>query len=194
MRTRTRIGFTLLELLLAMLLTAVAVTLAASTLRTASIAKERVTVHRTTLERESRLRAVLTDMLRHAPAAELVEEPLMRLDTPAPNDSRLVFLSKGVRAPFGTGPTWRVSLSATDVINVTAFAQQIGSDEPAFGFVRCASQNGTCRLPTGVAATVYYGANGKFNSKPAMTGSVACNNSQFGNPLPNITKACYYTR
>ena len=126
MRTAARVGFTLLELLMAMLLTAVAVTLAASTLRTASIAKERVTVHRTTLERESRLRAVLTDMLRHAPSAELVEEPLMRLETPALGDSRLIFLSKGVRAPFGTGPTWRVSLSATDS-GLTLDAEPIGA-------------------------------------------------------------------
>jgi type II secretory pathway pseudopilin PulG len=126
MRTSARVGFTLLELLFAMLLTAVAVTLAASTLRSASIAKERVTVHRTTLERESRLRAVLTDMLRHAPSAELVEEPLMQLDTPAPDDSRLIFLSKGVRAPFGTGPTWRVSVSASDS-GLTLDAEPIGA-------------------------------------------------------------------
>jgi len=126
MHRTTRRGFTLLELLLAILLTAVSVTLAASALRTATIAKERTTAHRTTLERESRFRSVLTDMLRHAPAAELVDEPLMQLETRAPGDTRLVFLSNGVRAPFGTGPTWRVSVSTTDS-GLTLDAEAIGA-------------------------------------------------------------------
>ncbi len=106
-----RPGFTLLELLMALVLTAIAVTIAAGALRAANTAGDRVQAHRDTLERESRLRSLLTDMLRHAPSAELVDEPLLSLVPASMGATQLVFLSKGVRAPYGTGPVWRVSLS-----------------------------------------------------------------------------------
>lgn len=109
--TRRRPGFTLLELLIALVLTAVAVTIASLALRTAVTARDRVAEHRDTLERESRLRAMLTDMLRHAPSAASVDEPLLRVWRTPAGGVQLVFLSKGVRAPFGTGPTWRVTLT-----------------------------------------------------------------------------------
>jgi prepilin-type N-terminal cleavage/methylation domain-containing protein len=105
-----RSGFTLLELLIALVLTAVAVTIAGTALRTASTAGARVEEHRDTLEADARLRATLTDMLRHAPAAESVEEPLLQIGQDAAGRARLTFLSKGVRPPYGTGDIWRVTV------------------------------------------------------------------------------------
>lgn len=105
-----RPGFTLLELLIALVLTAVAVTIAGTALRAASTAGARVDAHRETLEQDARLRATLTDMLRHAPTAESVEEPLLQIVQDPAGRARLTFLSKGVRPPYGTGDIWRVTV------------------------------------------------------------------------------------
>ncbi|MBL0171420.1 MAG: prepilin-type N-terminal cleavage/methylation domain-containing protein [Gemmatimonadaceae bacterium] len=126
MRTRRRTGFTLLEVILALMLTAVSVTIAGSALRTATVARERIAEHRDTLEREGRLRAMLTDMLRHAPSAESVDEPLLRVRRTPTGSTELVFLSQGVQAPFGTGRLWRVSLRVADA-GVVLDAQPIGA-------------------------------------------------------------------
>lgn len=106
-----RRGFTLLELMLAIVLTAVAVTIAGSALRTADIARDRVVSHRDQLEKENRLREMLTDMLRHAPTADMSNEALIRVTTAPDGASQLVFLSRGVRQPYGTGNVWRVMVS-----------------------------------------------------------------------------------
>lgn len=107
-------GFTLLELLVALLLTAVAVAIAGSALRTAQIARERVVSHRDRAEKDARVREMLTDMLRHAPSAELFDEPLMQVRRNDAGNARLVFLSQGVRQPFGTGHSWRVEVWSSD--------------------------------------------------------------------------------
>ena len=125
-------GFTLLEVMLAIVLTAVAVTTASLALRTASTARDRVAEHRQTLERESRLRTMLTDMLRHAPPASAVDEPLLRVWRTPTGETQLVFLSKGVRAPFGTGPAWRVMLTQTgNGLTLDATPIGVGADETA---------------------------------------------------------------
>jgi YVTN family beta-propeller protein len=91
-----------------------------------------------------------------------------------------------------------VVLSTTDLANLVAYLGQIGSEEAAApanlpsGAVRCASENGTCKLPSGTPATVYYGAGSQWTVRSAMSGSVACNNSTFGDPLYGTSKACYY--
>ena len=111
---RTRPGFTLLEVVIALLLTAIAVTIAASALRAATTARDRVVAHQQSAERDVRLRAQLTDMLRHAPAADAVDEPFLRVTRDASGAGTLVFLSTGVRAPYGTGATWRVAVTGSD--------------------------------------------------------------------------------
>ncbi|MEQ1692922.1 MAG: prepilin-type N-terminal cleavage/methylation domain-containing protein [Gemmatimonas sp.] len=126
MHTSRRAGFTLLEVVLALMLTAVSVTIAGSALRTATTARERISEHQDTLEREARLRSMLTDMLRHAPRAESVAEPLLRVLRAPDGSQQLVFLSQGVRAPFGTGPTWRVTVHAADS-GLVLDAQPIGA-------------------------------------------------------------------
>lgn len=111
-RRRARRGFTLLEVIIALTLTAVAVTIAASALRAATTARKRVLAHERHDGQWMRFRAQLTDMLRHAPSAESVNEPLLQVTHDALGNATLTFLSTGVRAPFGTGPAWRVTVSA----------------------------------------------------------------------------------
>jgi general secretion pathway protein J len=122
-----RRGFTLLEVLIALMLTAVAVTIAASALRAATTARERVLAHERRDGQWLRLRAQLTDMLRHAPSAESVDEPLLRVTHDAVGVASLTFLSNGVRPPFGAGATWRVSLTVMDSALVVD-ATPIGAD------------------------------------------------------------------
>ena len=59
-------------------------------------------------------------------------------------------------------------------------------------WISCASENGTCSLPTGATATVRYGASGQFAMLTGRTGSVACNNATFGDPVVGVSKACHY--
>lgn len=56
----------------------------------------------------------------------------------------------------------------------------------------CASENGSCVLPGGATATVYYGAPGGWAVKAGQSGTVACNNGNFGDPLVGTVKRCYY--
>lgn len=107
-------GFTLLEVIMALLLTALSVTIAVSALRAATVASDGVQAHRDTLERRVRFSSQLTDMMRHAPPADAVDEPLLRVERAANGDGAVTFLSRGVRAPYGTGATWRVSLAMSD--------------------------------------------------------------------------------
>ncbi|GAA4259434.1 hypothetical protein GCM10022255_084020 [Dactylosporangium darangshiense] len=53
---------------------------------------------------------------------------------------------------------------------------------------RCATETGTCAF-TGTQ-TVAYGAAGQYRYA-ALTGGTACGNRVFGDPLPNVSKACY---
>lgn len=102
--------------MLALTLTAIAAGIAGTTLTAARRTAETITLHERTAEADARLRALLTDMLRHgAPAAmgsgARGEEALLRV-TPTRYGGQLVFLSRGVTAPFGTGPVWRVTLGS----------------------------------------------------------------------------------
>lgn len=59
-------------------------------------------------------------------------------------------------------------------------------------YVYCADEGGKCAdLPVG--SRIYYGADGKFYSKPVSANALAydCNDSVFLNPNPNQAKACY---
>jgi len=105
----TRSGFTLVELMVALTLTAVAAGVAGSTMMAARRTGERVEAHTQDNEADIRLRAVLTDMLRHAPPGEAASEPLLQLRREA-DGVVLEFLTTGVQAPLGTGPMWRATL------------------------------------------------------------------------------------
>ncbi len=91
-----------------------------------------------------------------------------------------------------------VSIGAADLANLVAYLGQIGSEEVAApaalpsGAVRCASERSNCVLPSGTPATVYYGSGSQWTVRPAMTGTVACTNATFGDPIAGTAKACYY--
>jgi len=54
------------------------------------------------------------------------------------------------------------------------------------GWTQCAGENGTCSA----SGQVVYGGNGWFSQRNS-SGSIACNNSTFGDPIPGTVKACY---
>jgi general secretion pathway protein J len=110
---RPRPGFTLLEVLVAITVTGLALTTAGMALSAARSTAARIQRHEARTEADGRVRAVLTDMLRHAPRAEQVDEPLLVVDRTGPTPV-LRFLSTGVREPYGTGGVWRVEVTLRD--------------------------------------------------------------------------------
>ncbi|MBY0491446.1 MAG: prepilin-type N-terminal cleavage/methylation domain-containing protein [Gemmatimonadaceae bacterium] len=104
-----RAGFTLVELMIALTLTAIAATIAGTAVSAARRTEQVVLTHRHGEEADLRARALLQDMLRHAPAAALADAPLLAVRG-TPDDPTLVFLSRGVTAPFGTGVIWQVTV------------------------------------------------------------------------------------
>ncbi len=122
-RSSSRIGFTLLEVLLAVTLTAVAATVAGAALHTARQASTRVAEFRGRTQPTQQMHDALRDLLRHAPPAEQVDEPLFALRV-GPDADTLVFLSRGVQQPFGTGAVWRVQLY-TDSAGLTLRAEPV---------------------------------------------------------------------
>lgn len=56
------------------------------------------------------------------------------------------------------------------------------------GYVKCADENGYCSFSG--TQQVYYGADSCFRVR-TFTDGVGCNNSNFGDPLPGVFKACY---
>ena len=128
-RARTP-GFTLIEVVVAITLTAIVLAIAAAALGAATSARARVEAHQQTLEADSRMRALLSDMLRHAPAGDAVDEPMLRIDRDGAGQPTLVFLSTGVREPFGTGAAWRVSIHR-DSTSLVVDAIQLGRDAHA---------------------------------------------------------------
>jgi hypothetical protein len=56
-------------------------------------------------------------------------------------------------------------------------------------WVLCASEGDVCNVPG--ATTVRYGANGRYAERNA-SGSIGCNNAQFGDPVPGLAKQCEY--
>lgn len=60
------------------------------------------------------------------------------------------------------------------------------------GDVMCASDGGTCTLPSGATAVVYYGANGKRTFRTGVSGSIACTSAVFGDPSSGGSNVCKY--
>jgi hypothetical protein len=67
----------------------------------------------------------------------------------------------------------------------------VASTPPA-NAVDCAGESGTCTLPAGAVATVYYGASGKFAIRTGVAGSIACSYLTFGDPIVGTVKRCSY--
>lgn len=129
-RQALRVGFTLIELVIALTLTAMAATIAGAAVGAARRTAQVVQTHRSGDEADLRVRALLQDMLRHAPPASMADGPLLALHG-AGDATALVFLSRGVRAPFGTGPIWQVTVRRdADSLRVDAVSLRITGDEP----------------------------------------------------------------
>ena len=60
------------------------------------------------------------------------------------------------------------------------------------GVTQCAGEGGTCTLPDNSAHQIYFGVIGKAWRVATVSGSVACNNSVFGDPDYGYPKTCYY--
>lgn len=116
MRSHRR-GFTLLEVIVAITVTGLALTTAGMALSAARSTAARIQTHEVRTEADSRVRALLTDMLRHAPSAEQVDEPLLLIDRTR-GTTVLRFLSTGVREPYGTGGAWQVEVALRDSVLV----------------------------------------------------------------------------
>ena len=110
-----RRGFTLLEVMVAITVTGLSLTAAGMALSAARGTAARIQTHEARTAADSRVRALLTDMLRHAPQAEQVDEPLLVVDR-AGGSPVLRFLSTGVREPYGTGGAWVVEVALQDSV------------------------------------------------------------------------------
>ncbi len=82
--------------------------------------------------------------------------------------------------------------STTDSLSVTVSVVGTATSTPPADSVSCAAENQACALPAGSAATVWYGAASSWVQRAGQTGSVACNNATFGDPLVGTIKACRY--
>jgi YVTN family beta-propeller protein len=110
-----------------------------------------------------------------------------------------IFYGTSSRYSVRTGVTGAVCGSAFLNVNGTA-AQSCSyvvtatpSPAPASALMACSGEGGTCTLPAGVTADVYYGINGKYAMRTGLSGNVGCNPGTFGgDPVPNVVKGCSY--
>ncbi|TDM09103.1 MAG: hypothetical protein C4K60_07140 [Ideonella sp. MAG2] len=56
--------------------------------------------------------------------------------------------------------------------------------------VVCATENQICAVPAGSLVTVWYGVPGAWSVRSGLSGSVACNYTNFGDPAPLQAKSC----
>lgn len=127
----------------------------------------------------------------------------LRVQPSGSGASNGVFSGSGVRS-FSSGAVTVNDLSWTEVGRGDLVAR--GSDSAGYmgsglhvfgssvggGARTCAAENASCVLPGGTTATVYYGAPGGWAVKLAQTGTVACSNANFGDPVVGTPKRCYY--
>ncbi len=112
-------------------------------------------------------------------------------------------------APYlhdGSAPTLGDAVNAhqtmrllpADVASLESYLREVGVDEPAAATIvpptgtSCAVEGGTCVIPTGRTATVYYGANGSFLKKSGVGSSLNCSVANFGDPVFGVAKTCFY--
>ncbi len=110
----------------------------------------------------------------------------------------------GYRTTFNdsTGPNskwWNGASSGLNISNIgsiggSSISLTIGNAAPVgpAGYTWCAAEGGSCSFTDNV--DVAYGANGKFNYRYNVTGSVSINNATFGDPIPGVPKAGFYKK
>jgi len=101
------------------------------------------------------------------------------------------------RVRFGANGRYS-TLQVTDRVtcNVRTFtdpapgqAKTCEVEETGPAWVLCANEGDVCRVPG--SAQVRYGSDGRYAERLASD-SIACNNAQFGDPVPGIAKQCEY--
>ena len=65
------------------------------------------------------------------------------------------------------------------------------SAPPTESYTHCSWENETCSFSG--TKKVRYGANGSYVYKDAVSASIACTNTAFGDPAPGVVKSCGYT-
>jgi YVTN family beta-propeller protein len=81
---------------------------------------------------------------------------------------------------------------ATGTSAALTLAVVASNGSPPAGATSCSSENGTCTLPAGRVADVWYGAGTTWNVKTGASGSVSCSNAVYGDPLYGTRKGCSY--
>ncbi len=92
------------------------------------------------------------------------------------------------RTPTVTGTTTEITNTFTRTSTRTSTLTSTGTG--GITWTQCASENGTCTVPS--TMVVRYGANTSWFYR-VVTGSIACNNSTWGDPISGTAKACYYS-
>ncbi len=103
----------------------------------------------------------------------------------------LTFASNNFTIPSGTTrtATRTATRTGTSVTN-TPTRTRTSTGTGGITWTQCASENGTCTVPS--TMVVRYGANNSWFYR-VVTGSIACNNSTWGDPISGTAKACYYS-
>ncbi len=111
--------------------------------------------------------------------------------------SRTVDVAFGAHGLFN----YKCSVTGSVAANNATFGDPIqGAAKAAYyrnsggppGYTWCADEGGTCSLS--VASDVAFGANGNFNYRYGITGTITANNATFppNDPAPGVVKSAYY--
>ncbi|MEO6277431.1 Ig-like domain-containing protein [Roseateles sp.] len=89
----------------------------------------------------------------------------------------------------------RLTVVATDNRGAQGFSSSVTIAVSYDGapLLSCAAEGGTCSFPAGAIVDVYFGANGSYSVKRAVSGSLLCSSTVFGgDPAPSQPKICLY--
>jgi hypothetical protein len=82
------------------------------------------------------------------------------------------------------------SAANTDDTVATTTGMESAEGRRRNGWVYCAAEGGTCAVPS--TRLVRYGANGAYFYR-TISGSIACDNSMWGDPVAGVAKKCDYS-
>ncbi len=83
--------------------------------------------------------------------------------------------------------------SATSDTRARALADSPTTAPPATAsWTWCANEGGVCTVPAAATVTVRYGANSSYHYR-SVSGSIACSNGAWGDPIFGTAKSCGYT-
>jgi YVTN family beta-propeller protein len=92
------------------------------------------------------------------------------------------------------GKSCKYIVTTTTNTNTNTNTTITKSTSPPSTGINCAEEikKQTCTIPAGKTATVWYGAKTSWFVKTGVTGSIACNNVTFGDPIYGTWKTCVY--